>query len=334
MVMRAGEDGSSAARRLAIRWGVVFAVLLLAFAGTVVALNSTLYSAAGFVSSYLDALSRHDVAGALDMPGVEHPSEALPDLLVPDALGQLASYRLVSDEGVGNQHTLVFDIQFTGNIREEVEFWVEHTGQRMGFFSGWRFSRSPVGVVEATPLHAAEFEINGVPVTSAGGASQPTRLQVLTPGIYTLSHRSKFLEAEPATFLAAGPSGTTSAELDIQASPAFVAQVNEELAAYLDDCATQQVLQPTDCPFGQPMSNRIEGLPEWTMVVYPQVTIVPSTEETGVWLVPPTSAAAHLTVQVRSLFDGTLSTFDEDVPFEVEYAITFPSDGSLLITPR
>ncbi|HEU4807816.1 MAG TPA: hypothetical protein VFT01_06100 [Homoserinimonas sp.] len=333
MVTRAGEDVSSAARRLATRWGIVFGVLLLAFAGTVVTLNSTLYSAAGFVSSYLDALSRHDLEGALAMPGVEHPPDALPDLLVPDAMGQLSSYSLVSDEAVGDDHTLLFDVHFAGDIRAEIEFTVEYTGQRFGVFSGWQFTRSPIGVLQATPLHATDFEVNGVTVTSTDGANQPSRFQVVTPGIYTLSHQSKFLEAEPATFLAASSAGMTAAELDIQASQSFVDQVNTELAAYLDDCATQQVLLPTDCPFGQPMSNRIEGLPEWSIVLYPQVTIVPA-EEGGVWLVPPTPAAAHLTVQVRSLYDGSLSTFDEDVPFEVEYAITFPGDGSLLITPR
>ncbi|MHA6693650.1 hypothetical protein [Homoserinimonas sp. A520] len=333
MVTHAGEDNSSAASRWAIRWGVVFGVLILAFAGTVITLNSTLYSAAGFVSSYLDALSRHDLEGALAMPGVEHPPDALPDLLVPDAMGPLRSYSLVSDEGVGNEHTLVFEIRFTERITEEVEFWVEHTGARMGVFSGWTFTRSPVGVLEATPRHAADFEVNGVPVTSVDGANQPSRFQVMTPGIYTLSHQSKFLEAEPATFLAGSSARVTTADLDIRASKAFVDQVNTELAAYLDDCATQQVLLPTDCPFGRSIRDRIEGLPAWSIVLYPQVTIAPSPDP-GVWVVPPTPAVAHLTVEVRSLFDGSLSTLDEDVPFDVEYAITFPGDGSLLITPR
>ena len=333
MVTRAGEDSSSAASRLALRWGIVFGVLVLAFAGTVITLNSTLYSAVGFVSSYLDALSRHDLEGALAMPGVEHPPDALPDLLVPDAMGPLDSYRLVSDEGVGNEHTIVFEIRFTGNVTEEVEFWVEHTVPRMGVFSGWQFTRSPIGVLEATPRHAADFEVNGIAVASVDGANQPSRFQVMTPGIYTLTHQSKFLEAEAATYLAGSSASVTTADLDVRASQAFVDQVNTELAAYLDDCATQQVLLPTDCPFGQSMSNRIEGLPVWSIVQYPEVTIAPS-DEAGVWMVPPTPALAHLTVEVRSLFDGTLSTFDEDVPFDVEYSITFPGDGSLLITPR
>lgn len=334
MVTRTGEDYSSATRRLAIRWGVVFGVLILAFAGTIVTLNLTLYSAAGFVSSYLNSLARHDVGAALAMPGVEHPDDALPDLLVADALGELSSYELVSDEAVGIDHTLRFTVHFVGEIEKEIEFWVEHTGSRLGLFSGWAFSRSPIGVLEATPHNAADFEVNGVAVTSTEGAGQPTRFQVLTPGVYSLTHESKYLEAARTTFLAENSAWVTEAMLNIRANPAFVEQVNTELAGYLDDCATQQVLLPTDCPFGKQMSNRIEDLPKWSIALYPEVSIVPSPGEPGVWLVPPTPAAAHLTVEVRSLFDGSLSTFDEDVPFDVSYTVTFPGDGSLLITPR
>ena len=49
-------------RRIAI-----LSILILCFAGTVAALNVTLYSATGFVASYLNALARHDVEGALEM---------------------------------------------------------------------------------------------------------------------------------------------------------------------------------------------------------------------------------------------------------------------------
>src|SRR5690606_19070648 len=217
----------------------------------------TLYSASGFVSSYLDALARHDVNGALSMPGVEfsgdttHPDGAATTLLTPDALGPLDSYTLVSDDSYGTVHILRYEVQFTDDISAEIEFSVEHTGPRMGLFSGWSFTRSPIGVLEATPRHAAQFDVNGIPVRSADGPGQPTRLQVLTPGVYTLSHSSTYLTAQDRRYLAADAQAVTPAELDIQANESFIDQVNLELAEYLDDCATQQVLQPTDCPFGQ-----------------------------------------------------------------------------------
>jgi hypothetical protein len=333
MVTRVGEESSRALRTLAVRWGIVFGVLLLAFGGTVFTLNSTLYSAAGFVSSYLDALARHDLDGALAMPGVDHPGAGASDLLTADALGRLTSHTLVSDEVDGADHRLRFDVHFANDIRAEVEFVVTRAGERMGVFSGWQFARTPLGLLEVTPKNAADFDVNGVAVTSPDGPNQAVRFLVLTPGLYTLSHQSTYLAAEKETYLAKDSAQVTVATVDIHASQEFVDQVNVELAGYLDECATQQVLQPTGCPFGQPISDRIEGLPEWSIAAYPEVTIVPG-EQGGVWVVPPTPAAAHLTVQVRSLFDGTLSTFDEDVPFEVEYTITFPGDGSLLITPR
>jgi hypothetical protein len=54
--------------------------------------------------------------------------------------------------------------------------------------------------------------------------------------------------------------------------------------------------------------------------------------KTGEWTMPQTDAAAHLIVEVKSLFDGTVSTFDEDVPFSVSYLITFLPDDQLLIS--
>lgn len=42
-------------------------------------------------------------------------------------------------------------------------------------------------------------------------------------------------------------------------------------------------------------------------------------------------AAAHLKVKVQSLYDGSINTFDRDVPFDVSYAITVSADDQLTI---
>jgi hypothetical protein len=69
------------------------------------------------------------------------------------------------------------------------------------------------------------------------------------------------------------------------------------------------------------------------MASYPKLAIVPG-PAIGQWQVPPTPGAAHLKVKVRSLFDGSLSTFDEDVPFTISYLITFSDSGVPTITAR
>ena len=68
------------------------------------------------------------------------------------------------------------------------------------------------------------------------------------------------------------------------------------------------------------------------MAQYPTIAIEPGNTP-GTWLIPEAQGAAHLKVDVRSLFDGTLSTFDEDVPFSLTWVMTF-SGNSISIDPQ
>ena len=47
---------------------------------------------------------------------------------------------------------------------------------------------------------------------------------------------------------------------------------------------------------------------------------------------PYSTGTAHLVVKVQSLFDGSISTFDADVPFTVSYSITIGAQNHLTIT--
>ena len=127
------------------------------------------------------------------------------------------------------------------------------------------------------------------------------------------------------------PGAAVIAPVDLQPTEALIEQVQKELNSYLDDCATQEVLLPTGCPFGEEIANRIVSTPAWSISRYPQVSLQPGTEP-GSWLMPSTEAAAHLVVDVRSLFDGSVSTFDEDVPFSSSYVVTFLPNNELLIS--
>lgn len=331
MVSRAGEETPGRGRRILITWLVLLGLLIAAFVGTVLLLNLSLYSASGFVGSYLGSLARHDVAAALATPGVVRANDANSELLVPAALADLGGLRLSSDTDEGSGvHRVSYQYDFAG-AKGTTTFVVEYTGTRLGFFSTWSFRTSPVSILQVTPQHAAAFTANGLHLMPKGGPGVATAYQVLTPGMFVLGHTSTYLTATSGSVLVKDPSSIVAAEIDIQANKAFVDQLQSELDSVLDQCATQQVLLPTGCPFGQQMANRIEDLPVWSMSAYPKITILPGAEP-GTWLVPDTPAAAHLKVQVRSLFDGTLSTFDADVPFTVRYLITFSGDGAPTIT--
>src|SRR4051812_19304667 len=84
-------------RTAVARWVALTALVPVAFAIVVLALNSGVYSAGGFVSRYLDALDRRDVAVALETPGVRIPVGTSTAALRRDALPGLGGHRIVSD---------------------------------------------------------------------------------------------------------------------------------------------------------------------------------------------------------------------------------------------
>lgn len=324
-------------RRTVITWSAVFALLFAGFGASVVALNSDLYSAHGFVARYLEALERHDSAGALELPGVRTGNNAASRLLTDDAMGDLRDVRLISDTaGPDGRHTVVMEFAISAPGAKSAstaqsEFVVVRDGTRFGLFPSWRFVTSPVNTVSITVLHSQDFSVNGLALTTKAEPDAPSTYQVFAPGLYEIGHDSAYLSSKMVAAEITAIGEISDVTVDVQANEAFVAEVQKHVTAYLGECTTQDVLMPTGCPFGHQLSNRVESAPVWTMVADPVVTIVPGTVS-GTWSVPKTSAVAHLLVRVRSLFDGTVSTFDEDVPFEVQYALTFEPGNKLLIT--
>ena len=320
------------APQILARWLALVGALLLAFLGTVTTLNLTVYSASGFVSSYLDAVARHDVDGARRMPGVSASTTGTDELLVPAAFASLADIHLVADtDDGGGRHTVSYGYRI-GSSEGTSSFIVEHTGQRLGVFSAWRFVDSPQSLLSVTVENGSGVEANGVALPRfAEGRAHSYR--VLTPSRVVFSHSSTYLNSAKVAMRVDKPASVTEATIDIQANPAFVREVQKQLNRFLADCTTQKVLLPTGCPMGEEITDRLQDAPTWSIVSYPIVTIVPGST-VGAWQVPETDALAHLAVKVKSIFDGSLSTVDRDVPFTVRYLITFAADGSPVITAK
>jgi len=76
-------------RRSTVTWGLLAALVVVGAAILVAALNSTVYSASGFVSAYVGALQRQDAAGALELADVELAEGIDSSLLTRDAMTEL-----------------------------------------------------------------------------------------------------------------------------------------------------------------------------------------------------------------------------------------------------
>ena len=137
------------------------------------------------------------------------------------------------------------------------------------------------------------------------------------------------MAAKPVIATVIGPGADATATVDVQANAAFNGEVQKQLDDFLDDCVTQTVLQPTGCPFGYQTGNRLVGEPTWSLVAYPEISIVAG--DTG-WVVRNAVATVELTGELQSLYDGTITPLDEMIDANINLDITIAPDGSLLIS--
>ncbi|ALX65890.1 hypothetical protein [Microbacterium sp. XT11] len=328
-----------------LAWLALVGILLLAaIPAGISTLYQQFYGPSAFVTRYLDLLAEGRAADALHVPGVSidrdtlqsagitgAPSEAM---LRPTALAALADVHVESEKA----HDGAFDVTVSytaGGHPGQTTFTVEQDGW-VGVTPNWRFTTSPLAVVELTLLGSDQFSVNDFEVDrrqiSAAGADaaplDPLPMLVFTPGLYSITVDTAISESKGVAVLADTPLATTPVKVQTTATEEFVAVVQQRVEEFLTQCATQEVLQPTACPFGLTVQNRIASLPHWSITSQPKITVAPDGAN---WRIPPTQAVAHVELDIKSLFDGKVSSVSEDVPFLVDGTITILPDGSASI---
>ncbi len=293
----------------------------IVLAGVAIA-NATVFSASAFVRDYLGALAAGRVDEVLALPGVD--AEGLDERMLDPRAVQRFDWTVGADEERAGVHHVTVEFDASGTSGRAV-LAVERIGTRFGLFPAWGFAASPVTPLTVTTSGDARFTAGGLPVELAGGT--PTAFAVLTPGVYRLSHDSAFLTAEPVVVAATGR--PASATLAIEPDAAFRAAAQRALETALEACTTQQVLFPTGCPFGYAIDNRVASVPHWTIAQMPDAVLEPA-DRLGLWQVRAAPGLAHLSVEVQSLFDGSVSTLEKDVPFEADYLVGFDGDAVAL----
>ncbi len=341
---------SSAARRRTLRRDLtalaVVGILLvgaLGAAGAVV--YKDLYSPSAFVSRYLELLSHGQAAEALALPGVSVdssgltaaglPTDASEALLRSAALTTLTDMTVVSS-AEGDDGVTTVTVSYTAGPHQGTStFRVERAG-RVGIAPTWRFEKSPLAAIDLTVRGATKFTVNGFAVDTRqvspdeleADPLSPVALLVFSPGLYSIAVDTAVSTSPGVAVLSDTP--LASIPVDIQTKPTseFVEVVQGKVDSFLTECATQQVLQPTGCPFGLVVQNRIVSAPVWSIAQQPVVTLSP---DGGNWSIDRTQAVAHIVVDIQSIYDGSIRHLDEAVPFFVGGSITMQPDGSAAI---
>ncbi|MFS0865905.1 hypothetical protein AB3M83_01045 [Microbacterium sp. 179-B 1A2 NHS] len=324
--------------------GIVGVLLIGAIAASGAVLYRQLYSPTAFVLDYLHLLEDGRASDALQLPGVaveEAEAEAgvqgdaSDALLRSEALARLSDIEPVSEVTSPEGTTAVTVSYRVGGHTGETTFDVERDGS-VGLAPTWRFASSPLAVIQLAVRGSMEFLVNGFAIdkrqVSPDGLDadplEPVALLAFSPGLYSITVDTAVTESPGVAVLTDAP--LTTVPVSFQASPTdeFIDVVQRKVDAFLADCATQQVLQPTGCPFGYYVRNRIVEPPSWSITEKPKVALEPDGAD---WAITRTQAVAEIDVQIRSIFDGSIFDVREEVPFFITGTITILPDGTASI---
>lgn len=320
-------------------------LLLSALTAGGLSLYQQFYGPSAFVDRYLGMLADGDAADALQVPGVAVDSVVLEKtglsgtaseaLLRHAALAPLTDVEIVSETNQDGIHTVTVDYR-AGHTDGTTTFLVTQDGW-MGVVPNWRFAASPLAEIDLTLRGADQFSVNGFEIdrrqVSVDGvdadADAPVPLLVFSPGLYSVTVDTAISATPGVSVLADAPLARTPVTVQAAPTAKFIDVVQNGVNDFLDDkCTTQEVLQPTACPFGMEVQNRIDSTPKWSITKYPVITVEPDGRH---WSIPATDAVAHIDVDIKSLFDGSVQQLSEDVPFRLNGTITILADGSASI---
>ena len=342
------SSGRRPRRRLAVdltALSLVGVLLLGAIGAATVTVYRDLYSPGAFVTRYIDLLSQGRVPEALALPGVPIdsteltkaglPADASEALLRRAALAPLSDVAVVGEREEADGTAAVTVSYQAGPHRGTSTFRVERAGW-VGLAPTWRFAQSPLAVIDLTLRGATAFSVNGFaldtrqvsPDREKADPLKPVAMLVFSPGLYSISVDTPVSTSAGVAVLSDSPQAEVPVDIQTQPTTTFVEVVQDRVESFLTACTTQQVLQPTGCPFGLQVRNRILEPPVWSMVTQPAIALQPNGAG---WAIVPADAVAHVVVDIKSIFDGTVRHVDEDVPFRVGGTITMLPDGTASI---
>lgn len=328
-----------------IAMAVVGVLLVGALASAGAVLYQQLYSPTAFVLRYLDLLSQGRAADALAIPGVAIdsaeldaaglPLDASEALLRPDSLAPLTDISAKETTAVGDGTFSVTVNYVAGSHEGTSTFRVEPAGW-LGVAPTWRFAQSPLAVINLTVQGSMEFSVNEMSldkrqVSVNGVAADPAAsvpMLVFSPGFYSVSVSTAVATSPGVGVLSDSAQANIPVTVESEPTDEFTDVVQTKVEAFLNECTTQDVLQPTGCPFGTTVKDRVVSAPQWQMVAQPVVALAPNA---GGWSIRRTQAIAQVTVDVQNIFDGIVHPQVIEVPFFIEGEIAILPDGTASI---
>jgi len=211
-----------------------------------------------------------------------------------------------------------------GGAPQAVTMRVQRTGT--GLTRSFRIVRGATGRLTIAAAHVEQVQLGGalVPVDKPGTsvAVLPGRYSVQVPDTDPLFAPTSAAPAR-VDVAAAADERATPAQLSmpVQIRPELVAQVDEQVRAFLTACTKQDTLTPTGCPFRVPGIVIGAAAVRWSVEKLPTIEIIPA-DQPGPTEAPAvvrtvTPGRATVTYTAFTSAGGDRSTITHHLPIEI-----------------
>ncbi|MCG7309393.1 hypothetical protein [Brachybacterium sp. ACRRE] len=332
-----------ARRRLIAGFAGAGAICVLVV-GLVIAYNviaRTVYAPEKSVDAYLSALEDGSASQASELAPANVPTAQ--QVLLTDEIAGAAAQRPDSHEITATDRQDDGSAQVTARITQdgvtsERTFTVERAGRSAVVFPSWR-----LGAVEYSTLRlvvdqgTSTILVNDQEVDVSGLDLSPGYVDLpALPGTYTVSLPAAsdlvtVTDSEVPVLVEPSGDEDTYASPFYQLSEAGQKEVQNQVNAKIDECATSKDAAPEDCPFEAYVYDQVDDSGSWKIEDYPTVTV----EEEDGWYFSTgyddAGSAVYSYKQEPFLDDEKPTDETSDSSIMVSGAVTVDDDGKLSV---
>ncbi|GAA1138615.1 hypothetical protein [Nesterenkonia lutea] len=327
------SDQSPHALRVVIfAWAAALIMALAAGSVAIWQVSEKVYTPGHTAQEYWDSIARgsgSEALGFFDSEALGAAGEEEMDSVLLDGEALELSSAAIEDPRFGEDPEDGDDavMQFAVDGEDyETRLPMDSDETTLAFFQNWELtadsmSRLQIDVPGAAAGGIAQIDVNGEPVNLVDDS---VTLRSYVPAVVEIAVDSEWLVGT-ARYVVVQDSGTEDEAqaheitLDLEASEAAEEVLHEEVEAYLDSCADQQVLMPAGCPMGVNTPNQVatESI-SWQMPEPEELAL--DFDEEG-WETSADQMQATITFDSRHFHDGASLEESHEVDFELDVEV-------------